>query len=179
MAAAITPADLATRLVVEAALPMIQDKVRGKLPIEGQLLTVEDRVRRGMTDIMGVDREQSTTLAYPANGAEVLFDLDRSQASVFFKGGDCDKAIALLDAALKRDYPGVQQEQDIAHPDNNGMRVRLYKIQLDPALLASIEASYPAPGGPAKQFVARVRAQIRRDVHDQIISDALSKVKKH
>ncbi|MGE0596875.1 MAG: hypothetical protein AB7P07_10935 [Hyphomonadaceae bacterium] len=178
---AITPAELATRLVVEASLPMIQDKVQGSpLPVQGRVLTAEDRVRRGMADALAINTgPQSTTISYDAGGEEVLFDLHSSQASVLFFRGDSDRAITLLDQALKRAYPQAVQEQDIAHPDANGMRVRLYRIQLDPALIATIEASYPAPGGGAKQFIARVRSQIKKDVHDRVLADFLATQKKH
>lgn len=178
----VTHAQLAAQLVVEGCLPMIQDKVQGKLPIEGRLLTESEKRDRGMIDALSVPGQMmSHTILYPIAPEGVFLDLDRSQASVWFANTDADKALNLLDAGLKKNYPQVQQAEDMAHPDARGMRVRLYKVQLDPALLASLEVSYPAPGGGAKQFVVRVRAQIKKDVHDKIVSDFLASqnTKKH
>ena len=168
--ATVTPAHLAAQIVVEGCLPMIQEKVRGGLPVEGRLLSEAEKRERGMIDALTVNPQMSQTISYKIGRDEVLLDLDRSQASVWFSNADYDKAMGLLDMALKAQYPRAQQTEDRAHPDAEGMRVRLYTVELDPALRASIEVSYAAPGGVGRQFVVRVRAQITKDAHDKAIA---------
>ena len=170
MAAPFTHAELAAKLVTEFCLPAIEGKVQGALPIKGHVLPEADRAK--ILGGHGLDWEKGGfTAVYPIDRQGVFVDMGGAVSRVFFTGADCERGLQVLEASLKAAYPQAKQTEDKARPGSKGLRARAYRIEFDPARLASVEVAYPAPGakGEDRRFMVWVHAAIRQNVLDDVL----------
>lgn len=147
----LTHRELASRLVIDAALGGIAGTVSGQLPIEPTVLTDESARMLGMPT-------GTTALYYPLGEKGVFFDIAASRIAVWYSGADADRAAAHLDAELKRAYPQAKQVKDEQHPDESGLRVRLYDVKLGQGRMANVEVSYSKPGERMPKFGVQIVA---------------------
>ncbi len=170
MAAPFTHAQLAAKLVTEFCLPAINNKVQGALPMKGHVL--EEADRKAALGAQALPWEKGGfTVVYPIDRHGVYLDMGGAVSRVFFTGADCDRGLQLLETSLKAAYPQAKQTEDKARPETKGMRARAYRIELDPARLASVEVAYPAPGaqGADRKFIVWVHAAVRQDVLNDVM----------
>ncbi|MBI1186096.1 MAG: hypothetical protein GC206_01920 [Alphaproteobacteria bacterium] len=156
-AAPLTPARLAAQLVTDFCIPVISGKVSGKPPVEGRPLTPEERGRLGR-------RGYGATVFYPVGQDAVMLDLGGATSTVLFEKADCVAAAEIMDAALKRAFPAIQQIADEPHAQNPDLRARGYALELGDRKRCTIEMGYPLPhaSGDNLIFVLRVNAQVRQ-----------------
>ena len=141
--------ELAAKLVVEGALAAIGGTVRGQLPVKPTTLNDEQAQALGLP-------AGGTTLYYELDDKGVFFDSVGSRVAVWYSGADADRALAVLDAELKRHYPNTKQVVDADHPDASGMRVRAYDVKIRDGVMATVEVSYSKPGQRPPKFSAQV-----------------------
>lgn len=147
-------AALAAELVVDGCLRIIDGTVRGKTPVAPATLQPAERAKLGLP-------AGGVTLFYPAGEEGVFLDLERSEFSVWFTGGDCEAATAALHQKLMHAYPGAKQLDDVGHPLDNRMRARAYRVELGAGRLGAISTAFSMVAGKHR-FTARVIAQQRR-----------------
>jgi len=152
----ITHSDLVAKLVIEGALAMVAGKVQGKAPVEGLPLKKGEREKLGLKG-MGL------TVFYPLGEGGVFFDMQGSTATVWYDGGDCERALGVFEVALKRAHATARQLEDTTNPNDPAMRSRAYQVELANGKLGIIDVAYPTgAGAKGRQFAVRVFAQQRR-----------------
>lgn len=154
MSAGIAPSALVATLVVDGALAMIAGKVKGTAPVEGRALQPGERDRLGL-------KPGGLAIFYPAGEEGVFFDMNGSEATIFYNGGDCEQGIATFEAALKVAHPNTRYLGEVPNPNSAMMRSRGYEVDLGQGRLATIDASFPAGPGGQRQFAVRVFAKKR------------------
>lgn len=147
----ITHRELATRLVIDAALGGIAGTVKGQLPVSPTILTDESARALGMPS-------GTTAIYYPLGDKGVFFDIAGSRIAVWYSGADADRAPALLDSELKRAYPQSKQVKDEVHPEESSQRLRLYDVKLGDGRMANVEVSYSKPGQQPPKFGVQIVA---------------------
>jgi hypothetical protein len=153
----LTRAEVLSALVIDGALGMASGTVQGKAPVEGVLLSPEEREK------LGVPKDRMV-LFYPAEADGVFFEMDGATATVYFRGGECGSALAVFERALKRAYPAAKQIDDTANALSANLRSRGYEIDFGNGKLAAIDIAYPTAGKNGQQFAVRVFAQQRRAI---------------
>ncbi|MGQ0533579.1 MAG: hypothetical protein ACT4OF_12950 [Caulobacteraceae bacterium] len=155
--AAASPAELTATLVLEGAVAIVAGTVQGKAPVEPIVVQPDERAKLGLP-------KGGVTLFYPAGEDGVFFDMAGSTATVWYYGGDCDKALKVFEAALMRAHPKARQISDEENPLNKEMRSRAYQIELGNSRVAVLDVGYVKPGARPKkpQFAVRVFAQLRK-----------------
>jgi len=156
-AAPITPAQLTARLAVEFCVPAITGSIKGVAPVEGRLLTADERVSLGLT-VAGA------TMVYPIGDDAVLLDMAEASSTLWFNRADCVEAPALVDAALRAAFPAIDVIADIPNPQDPTMRARGYKVELGSGRVCNMDMGYPMAEaqGESRMFVLRVNALIRQ-----------------
>lgn len=147
--------ELAAR-IVEGCVMMVAGDIKGSLPMEGIPLTDLERADLGLA-------QGGRTAFYPLKESGVFLDLNRSTCSVFFADYDFDRALAAVEAAVKRAYPQAKQIKDGPHPSLKDYRFRAYEIDLGGGKLALLELDAPGANADKRKFVARVDAQARKN----------------
>ena len=153
--AGLTHSQLATKLLVEGCLANIAGNVQGKMPMAPVALTEVERADAGL-------RQGGNTLFYPLPPTGVFFDMHGPTATVWFMQADCDRALEVFEQAAKQAFPSIKQLKDSASPTDPQARVRSYEVELGNSRLAVVDVDYPARGAPARRFLARVVAQVRK-----------------
>ena len=156
MAGQFSHSELAAKLVVDGCLAMIAGNVQGKMPMEGVPVTQLERGELGL-------RRGGTTVFYPLKESGVFLDLHSANASVFFADHDFDRALATLDAALKRAHPRAKQLKDGPHPRKRYFRFRSYEVDLGGGKLALVEVDAPEAAATKHKFVARIYPMARKN----------------
>jgi hypothetical protein len=156
MSTTVTHGQLTTQIVVEGCVPMVDGRPKGKLPIKGVLLTMDQRGELGQLDPLRL-RLDGQTIFYPIQPDGVFLDLGKEIATVWFNGADADRTLEMLETSLKQAFPQTRYIEERDHPDTPGMKVRFYIVDLTAPRFASLEVAYPTRGGDVKQFVVRVR----------------------
>lgn len=146
-------ATLASQLIVEGCLAIIQGSVKGEAPVKPLPLIKEEREKLGL-------EPGGLTLFYPAGQEGVFFDGHANTFLVWFTGDDCENATSALHNALMKAYPRAKQLDDVAHKTDPRMRARVYRVELGGGRLAAIQTSFSGGRG-AYKFSARVVAQQR------------------
>lgn len=154
---ALTHAQVVTKIVTEGAIATIAGTVKGQLGIQPVVLTDAQRAEVGMP-------QSGNTLFYPVKGDMdgVFCEIDGSATMVWFQGGDSDKAIGMLDQALKRMYPSAKQIKDEPNKVDANFRARSYDVPLGNGRMATVETHYPA-GKNANKFMVSVIAMQRKN----------------
>jgi hypothetical protein len=149
-----TLGQLAAQIVVDGCLPLSDEApLRGKLTVKGARLNAAARAK---LQIDGAS-PGGTTMFFALGGNGVFWDLSEGLATVWFKGGDPNAALADLEKALKKSYPKYKFHEQEQHPDDKDLRVRAYTIDLTPPKLVSLEVAHTVPGARSPQFTVRVR----------------------
>lgn len=141
--------ELAAKLVVEGALAAFAGTLRGQLPVKPTVLTDDVAQALGLPP-------SGTTLYYQLDEKGVFFDSAGSRAAVWYSGADAERALGVLEAELKRQYPNTKQVIDADHPEASGMRLRAYDVKIRDGLMATVEVSYSKPGARPPKFSAQV-----------------------
>jgi len=152
--AGLTHADLTAKLVLEGCLRIAEGKELGKMPVEALPLTGAEMAAAGV-DPGGL------ALFYALGETGVFFNIRGAHARVWFNNEDCDGALETFERALQAAYPQARFAQQVDHPVP-GMRVRLYRVDLDKKHLVDLEVTYPMSQDAMRQFIVRVHAQERR-----------------
>ncbi|HYD89704.1 MAG TPA: hypothetical protein VEA80_19640 [Vitreimonas sp.] len=140
--------ELASRIVVEGALTVLQGKnPRGQLPVKPEVLTDREAQDLGMPP-------GGTVLCYPLGQTPVFFDMAGSRMVVWYSGADADRAVDVFDKTLKQSYPGNKMVIDAEHPQESDLRVRAYDVKLGEGMMATIEVSYSKPNAHKPKFSA-------------------------
>jgi hypothetical protein len=147
-------AALTAQLVVEGCLPIIQGTVSGKAPIEGVVLTAPEREKLNL-------KSEGITIFYPAGETGVFFDMRENEFTLWFDGGDCDRATSALHDRLTKTFPTARQLDDVPHPRDQRMRARVYRVELGSGKLAAVKTSFGAGSRGSDKFVVHVVAQQR------------------
>jgi hypothetical protein len=147
--AQITHSELAVRIIVEGALSAFTETVAGQLPVKPEVLTDSEAQSLGLPP-------GGTVLYYPLGEKGVFFDMAGSRMAVWYSGADADRALALLDATLKRAHPSAKQVIDAAHPAEHDLRVRAYDVKLSQGLMATVEVTYSKAGVRPPKFSAQI-----------------------
>ncbi|MEZ5994334.1 MAG: hypothetical protein R3C25_01125 [Hyphomonadaceae bacterium] len=153
----LTYSDLLSKLVIEGALGIVAGSVEGKAPGEPQMLTRAEREQLGLA-------EEGITLLYETGEDGVLFDMSGSTVTVWYNGGDCERALPVFEKALQAAYPRAKQVKDERNAMDEEMRSRTYEVELGGARVAALDVTYPKPGGKPRRphFGVRVFA-LRRE----------------
>ncbi|MCC6193333.1 MAG: hypothetical protein IT518_02600 [Burkholderiales bacterium] len=154
--AGMTHSQLATKLIVEGCLAYVAGNVQGKMSGAPTQLTELERADIGL-------KPGGQTYFYTVLPTGVFFDMQGSEATVWFQHADGDRALASLDAALKRAYPRARQLEDGAHPQYADARLRSYEVDFGNARVALLNVEYPRPGAPPRRFLARITALARKN----------------
>ncbi|WP_395646609.1 hypothetical protein [Terricaulis sp.] len=154
---AITHAQLVVKIVTEGAIAAIAGQVKGQLPIQPVVLTPAQRAEVGRP-------EEGNTVFYPVKGEMdgVFCELMDAATMLWFHGGDNDKAIAMLDQALKRMYPTTKQVKDEPNKMDANFRARTYDVALGNGRMAVVETHYPANRN-ANRFLVSVIPMQRKN----------------
>ena len=154
---ALTHAQVVTKVVTEGAIATIAGTVKGQLGIKPVVLTDAQRAEVGMP-------QSGKTLFYPVKGDMdgVFCEVDGSTTMLWFNGADCDKAIGMLDQALKRMYPTAKQVKDEPNKVDANFRARSYDVSLGDGRMAIVETHYPANKN-AHKFMVSVIAMHRKN----------------
>lgn len=152
--AALSHSQLAATLFVDGCLANAAGAARGAVPIQPAVLTELERADIGL-------KQGGQTLFYPLPPTGVFVDLDGATATVWFNQADADRALDVVEQAMKRAYPRTRQLDDIAHPKDHGVRARGYDIDFGNGRMASVVIEYPERGAPPARFSSRVLAQQR------------------
>jgi len=151
---AMTHSQLAATLFVDGCLANVAGNVRGAAPIEPVVLTELERNDIGL-------KQGGHTLFYPLPPSGVFVDLDGATATVWFNQADANRALDVVEPAMKRAFPRTRQLDDMAHPKDHGIRARGYEIDFGNGRMASVVIEYPERGAPPARFSMRVLAQQR------------------
>lgn len=150
-----TRAELLATLVVDGALRMIDGTVQGKSPVEPVVLTPEEGAKAGVeTGELG--------LFHPIEDDGVFMSMGADKATVWFNGGDCTKALDVLEAALQRAYPAARRLEDTPNARDVSMRSRTYEVPMSGGRIGLLDVAYPQSGASRRQFAVRVFSKIQR-----------------
>jgi hypothetical protein len=155
MASELSHSELAAK-IVEGCIMMVAGDMKGSLPMDGIPLSELERAELGLA-------QGGRTAFYPLKESGVFLDLNRSTCSVFFADYDFDRALPVVEAALKRAYPRAKLIKDGPHPSLKDYRFRAYEIDLGGGKLALVELDTPGANASKRKFVARVDAQARKN----------------
>ena len=149
--AKIKHSELASMLIIDGSLRVLKgEQLSGQVPVKPEVLSDREAQDIGLPP-------GGTVLCYPLGDKPVFFDMAGSRMVVWYSGADADRAVAHLDAELKRTYPGgVKQVVDAEHPQESDLRIRAYDVKLAEGLMATIEVSYSKPGAHTPKFSALI-----------------------
>ncbi len=146
--------ELAVSLIVGRCIPAVEGgQAVERIAVDPVPQNDEERLRLGL-------KSASATFLYPVGESGVVLDMTPSVATAMFRAGDCGEANAMLERELRRRYPSMQQRSDASHPDEQGMRSRVYQLDLTGGRRVIVETAYPERGAScsALRFVCRVHA---------------------
>ncbi|MDZ4691224.1 hypothetical protein [Terricaulis sp.] len=149
--AKIRHSELAVMLVMDGSLRVLKgEQLKGQVPVKPEVLSDREAQDLGLPP-------GGTVLCYPLGETPLFFDMAGSRMVIWYSGADADRAAPLLDAELKRAYPGgVKQVIDTEHPQESDLRIRAYDVKLSDGLMATIEVSYTKPGADKPKFSALI-----------------------
>lgn len=133
---------------------MIRGDVKGKAPLAPVPLTPEERAKLKLA-------KGGITVFYPAQDEGVFFDMGGTHFTLWFTGGDVDRASLALDAALKRNFPKATQLDEVKHKRDARMCARVYRVELGQGRLAAISTSFSDLPDGRHKFAVHVQAQQR------------------
>lgn len=133
---------------------MIRGDVKGQAPVPPIPLTPEERARLNLDP-------KGATLFYPAQDEGVFFDMMNTEFTLWFTGGDVERATNALDAALKRWFPKAKQLDEVKHRLDARMRARVYRVELGEGRLAAISTSFADLPDGRHKFAVHIQAQQR------------------
>ncbi len=152
-AAGFTHSQIAAKLV-DGCLAHIAGNVQGKMPIVPVPLSELERADRGL-------EQGGHAFFYPiGNDGGVGFDLNGATATVWFAGGDFDRALTALEESMKKAHR-VKQLKDEALPTPQ-VRRRTYEVDFGKSRLAMVVADYAERNSADQRFMVRVVGQIRK-----------------
>lgn len=149
----LTNSKLAMQLV-EGSLAYIAGRVQGQMPIIPIEVTAIERASAGLTGA-------GQAWMYPLNDSGVFIDMSGATATIWFIGGDYDRALEALEALLKSGHRAKQlKDEAMAEPKQ---RARSFEVDLGNARLAHVIAEYSERGAQRERFRVRVIAQVRKN----------------
>lgn len=154
MAAAMKITDLTAKLFVEGCLASVAGTVQGTMPIAPKTVSELERTELGLA-------QGGSTLFYPLPPAGVFLDMTGPVAAVFFSGADAERALDVVEKAMKNAYPNTKQLKDETSETDKTRRKRSYQVDFGNSRLGLVEIIYPQRGG--RPFTARVTAQARKN----------------
>ena len=143
--------ELISKLAIEGVVAAIAGTVRGQFPVTPRALGESERAELGFS-------QAGDFLFYPVDDAGVFFYSDGAFTTMWYAGADCDKAISVLDAAIKKTYPHAKTVSDGPHKSERGFGIRTYDIKLGNGALALVEAIFPLGQTADPKFTVRVTA---------------------
>lgn len=148
--------EVAAKLAIDGAVAAIGGTVKGAIGLTPRVIGPKEKADLGIAD-------EGQTLFYEVGDGGVFFHTDGAFTTIWYSGGDNDKGIAALDAAVTRAHPDAKRVKDEAHATEAGMRLRTYDVRLQANHLAVVDAIYPA--GPTRnpKFLIRVTAMARQN----------------
>jgi hypothetical protein len=139
-------------MLIDGALAHIAGNVQGKMPMKPEPVADIDRAAVGL-------KQGGQTLLYRVAKDGVFIDLNGAQATVWFVEADFDRALAALDASLKKLRTKQVSDQALETPKQ---RRRVYQVEFSGGRVALVDVEYAERGARQQRFYVQVTAVARK-----------------
>jgi hypothetical protein len=138
MAEPLTPPTFVARMVNSFSLPAITntlDAARNKSPIEGIIISLEERAKFGFAEL-------GQTFLFPMGETGVFLDIAGHRMRYWFDHASAYNAQEIIEKSLLKEHPKFRRLADERRPEPNTRR-RVLEGDLNEIQVAQVEISYP------------------------------------
>jgi hypothetical protein len=139
-------------MLIDGALAHIAGNAQGQMPFKPEPVADFDRARVGL-------KQGGQTLLYRVGNDGVFVDFQGQTATVWFVGGDFDRALASAEPIVKK-YRNKQLSDEALEVPKH--RRRVYEVDFGSGRLATVNIEYAERGADPQRFRTIVAAFARK-----------------